>query len=51
MAGPLVRLQNYFLEIQKTGTLPKKDLTFRRGDYIQNLAPLVNDALKKLAGK
>ena len=48
LAGPLVRLRRFFSEIRDTGEFPQDVLKFRKNDYFQDIAPIINDALKKL---
>jgi hypothetical protein len=45
-AGPLVRLKKYFQEMGSNGEV--KPLTFRKGDYLEDLAPEINNALDKI---
>ncbi len=47
MAGPLIRLRNFFRSVgEGTGLAPK--LTFREKDYFTDLPPLINRALTRL---
>lgn len=47
LAGPILRLEKYFRQIAK-GTRPVPKLTFRRGDYFEELPPAVNEAFESL---
>jgi hypothetical protein len=47
MAGPIIRLKNYFSQISKTGDFPE-EVRFRQGDFFQELPPLINNALMVL---
>ncbi|NDG83809.1 MAG: hypothetical protein EBX52_02080 [Proteobacteria bacterium] len=47
MAGPIIRLRNYFTQIGKVGDFPE-DLKFRQGDFFQDLPPTINHALLAL---
>ena len=44
MAGPIIRLKNYFGQISKTGDFPE-EVRFRNGDFFQDLPPTINNAL------
>lgn len=46
LAGPLVRLKNHFKGIVDTGEV--KAVQFRKGDYFQDLPPLVNEAFDQV---
>jgi hypothetical protein len=49
LAGPFIRMKNFFSGLKAGGTrIPK--LTFRDGDYFQELPPIVNNALSRLMG-
>jgi hypothetical protein len=50
MAGPMIRLRNFFTNIAKTGDFPD-DLSFRSGDFFQDLPPTVNQAFVALKKK
>jgi hypothetical protein len=47
LAGPIVRLRSYFLDIAKTGKV-RGALNFRHGDYFGDLPTAVNGALVSL---
>ena len=47
MAGPMIRLKNYFQQVVKTGEFPEQ-LRFREGDFFQDLPPAINDAFLSL---
>ena len=49
LAGPLVRLRRFFQVIADTGQVT--NLSFRKGDYLSDLPPLVNKALGRLKGE
>jgi hypothetical protein len=46
LAGPIVRLKWYFQQIAKTGHA--KPVHFRKSDFMQDLPPIINQALQKL---
>jgi len=46
-AGPMVRIRSYFEEIRTSG-VRKGPIKFREGDYLNDLAPLIDEALQKL---
>lgn len=46
-AGPLVRLQGYFQSIVDEGRI-SAPLSFRRGDFLSELPPVVNRALHRV---
>jgi hypothetical protein len=48
LVGPLVRLRKFFTEIKETQQFPKQSLQFRKGDYLQDLVPVINDGLEVL---
>lgn len=50
MAGPMIRLRNFFAQISKTGDFPET-LNFRNGDFFQDLPPMINQALNALKRK
>ena len=47
MAGPMIRLRNFFSSVSKTGNFPDA-LRFREGDFFQDLPPAVNQAFTTL---
>lgn len=50
MAGPMIRLRNFFAQISKTGDFPES-LNFRDGDFFQDLPPSINQAFNALKRK
>jgi hypothetical protein len=50
MAGPMIRLRNFFNGIAKNGDFPD-NLTFRDGDFFQDLPPTINQAFTALKKK
>jgi len=50
MAGPMIRLRNYFNTIAKNGDFPET-LTFREGDFFRDLPPTINQAFITLKKK
>jgi hypothetical protein len=50
MAGPMIRLRNYFGQISKDGDFPET-LNFRNGDFFQDLPPMINQAFAALKRK
>lgn len=50
LAGPIVRLKGYFLDIARTGAV-QGQLNFRQGDYFADLPGAVNQALATLHTK
>lgn len=49
-AGPLVRLRGYFKALKDCkGPIPR--LNFRRGDFLGDLPPIINEALENLEPK
>jgi len=50
MAGPMIRLKNFFSDISKTGNFPD-NLYFREGDFFQDLPPMINQAFDHLKRK
>ena len=49
LAGPMIRLKNFFSGIQRTGDFPDL-ITFRNGDFFEDLPPVINgafDAIKR----
>ena len=46
LAGPLIRIKIFFSELAKTGKLQK--ISFRKGDYLIEYAPIINEALEKI---
>lgn len=50
IAGPMVRLRNFFNNISKTGDFPES-LNFREGDFYQDLPPVINQAFNSLKRK
>jgi hypothetical protein len=47
MAGPIVRLRNFFLQIAEHG-YDKKPLRFRKKDFFSDLPDAINKALQKI---
>jgi hypothetical protein len=47
LAGPLVRMQHYFKEIEEHGSA-KSPLKFRKSDFLHELPEAVNGGLKRL---
>ena len=50
MAGPMIKLRNFFNGISKDGDFPE-ELYFRKGDFFQDLPPLINKAFTALKKK
>lgn len=50
MAGPMIRLRNFFNGIAKNGDFPE-ELHFRDGDFFTDLPPTVNQAFTALKKK
>lgn len=50
MAGPMIRLKNFFADISKNGNFPE-NLHFREGDFFQDLPPTINQAFDHLKRK
>lgn len=50
MAGPMIRLKNFFADIDKSGNFPE-NLNFREGDFFQDLPPTINRAFDHLKRK
>ena len=50
MAGPMIKLRNFFNRIAKTGEFPD-NLSFRDGDFFQDLPPTINQAFTTLKKK
>ena len=50
MAGPMIRLKNFFANITKSSEFPEQ-LKFREGDFFQELPPTVNGAFNALKKK
>lgn len=50
MAGPMIRLKNFFTDISKSGNFPES-LNFRDGDFFQDLPPMINQAFDHLKRK
>jgi hypothetical protein len=50
LAGPMIKLRNYFNSITKNGDFPE-DLHFREGDFFQDLPPTINQAFTALKKK
>lgn len=48
IAGPLVRLKEYFQSITDKKKIPDSALAFRKNDYMRDLAPTIQAALKTL---
>jgi hypothetical protein len=46
LAGPIVRLKWYFQQIAKTGHA--KPVHFKKSNFMQDLPPIINQALQKL---
>jgi hypothetical protein len=48
-SGPLVRMRGYFRQLtEQPGTKPLPKLSFRRGDFLSDIPPLVNSALSRI---
>jgi hypothetical protein len=48
-AGPLVRLRGYFRQLTEQADRESiQPLSFRRGDFLSDIPPLVNEALDKI---
>ncbi len=47
IAGPLIRLRNYFENLAR-GDDPISKISFRDGDYLNELAPVINDAVVRI---
>lgn len=47
IAGPLYRLNLYFIDLKNTSTDIKPSLSFRKNDYFQELAKSINNFLQK----
>jgi signal transduction histidine kinase len=48
-SGPLVRLRGYFRQLsEQAPRKPLPQLNFRRGDFLSDLPPLVNQALDRI---
>jgi hypothetical protein len=45
-SGPLLRLRSYFKDLSQDGK-PIPQLSFRDGDYLSDLPPLINDAIER----
>jgi len=50
MAGPMIKLRNFFNGIAKSGDFPET-LSFRNGDFFQDLPPTINQAFTSLKKK
>ena len=50
MAGPMIKLRNFFNGISKNGDFPE-ELYFRKGDFFQDLPPNINKAFTALKKK
>ena len=50
MAGPMIKLRNYFGDIEKSGKI-ERDLQFRKNDFFIDLPPTINKALHALKKK
>jgi hypothetical protein len=48
-SGPLVNLKHHF-ERLRTGLVPRPELKFRRGDFLSDLPPLINEAVRVVGG-
>ncbi len=46
VAGPFIRLKSYFKALSETAEV--KPLSFRKGDFFDELPGLINDALQKI---
>jgi len=49
LAGPLVRLKNHFKQMGETGKC--SPISFRKGDYLRDLPPLINEALYRVSNE
>lgn len=49
LAGPLVRMQKYFKEIEANGSI-QHPLKFRKGDFLQELPVSINKGLSSIQG-
>jgi hypothetical protein len=49
LAGPLVRMQKYFKQIEENGKV-EQPLKFRDGDFLQELPETINNGLKRIQG-
>lgn len=50
-SGPLVNLRNHFKRIAEGAVAPAPRLRFRRGDFLEDLPPLVNEALDRIEAR
>ncbi len=51
MVGPLVRLKQYFEDLEKKPEGQRRPLTFRKGDFLHELAHSVNRGLSSIEGR
>jgi len=49
-AGPLIRLRAFFASLAD-GKYPPEQLRFRKGDFLTDLPPVINQALEKMITK
>lgn len=50
LAGPMIRMKNYFSKISQSGDFPNQ-ITFRKGDFFEELPPLINGAFESIKKK
>lgn len=50
VAGPMIRLKNFFTNVSKNGEFPE-DIRFRKGDFFEDLPPMINQAFIALKKK
>lgn len=48
IAGPMIRLRNFFRALATRSLSPLPKLEFREGDYFTDLPPLVNEAISRV---
>ena len=48
--GPLINLRHFF-EALRAGKSPRPKLKFRKGDFLDDLPPLINDAVERVGQK
>lgn len=51
IAGPMVRLRNFFRILATRTSGPPLKLEFREGDYFTDIPPLVNEAISRVRGE
>ena len=47
LAGPIYRLKIFFEKVSQDGKV--SEISFRKGDYLSDYAPIINNALKKIS--